>query len=243
MSVVPGGRATYGEVLGIMVLDTQFPRLPGDIGNAATFDFPVRFKVVRGASPERVVVEQDPKLLGPFIEAAKELEANGVRAITTTCGFLTIFQQQLAREVNIPVFTSSLLQVPIVHRMLKPNQKVGILTANGETLSDSVLEAVGASSVPHVVIGSEHTPAVYDVFVKNGPEIDPVAAEEGVVAMARELVDRHPDIGAFVSEDINFSPFGQAVQQATGRPFFDIVTMAEWVYRAVVKPRISGGLM
>lgn len=243
MSVVPGGRATYGQVLGIMVLDTQFPRLPGDIGNATTFNFPVRFSVVRGASPERVVVEQDPKLLGPFIEAAKELEASGVRAITTTCGFLTIFQKQLAAEVNIPVFTSSLLQVPIVHRMLRPDQKVGILTANGETLSEQVLEAVGASTVPHAVIGSEHTPAVYDVFVKNGLEIDPIAAEEGVVAMARDLVERHPDIGAFVSEDINFSPFGQAVQQATGRPFFDIVTMTEWVFRAVVKQRVHNGFM
>src|SRR5213079_770689 len=93
MPIVTGGRGNYGEAVGILTLDTVFPRIPGDVGNATTFDFPVRFAVVRGASPRRVVHEQDPALLKPFIEAAQELEAAGCRAITTTCGFLALFQQ------------------------------------------------------------------------------------------------------------------------------------------------------
>jgi hypothetical protein len=241
--MVVGGRTTYGEAIGILMLDTCFPRLPGDIGNATTFDFPVRFMVVKGASPERVVIEQDPALLHPFIQGAKELEAEGVRAVTTSCGFLALFQPQMAAAVNIPLFTSSLMQMPIVHRMLKPHQQVGVLTAHSDRLTSAVLEAVGAADVPYVVAGAENTPAFYNVFVKNGEAIDPQKAEEGVVRMATDLVRRHSDIGAFVCEGTNFSTFGPAVQEATGRPFFDIVTMTRWIYQAVVKRRVPGGFM
>ena len=241
--IINGGRPTYGEAIGIMVLDTQFPRLPGDNANATTFDFPVRYKVVKGASPRRVVIEQDPELLQPFIEAAEELESDGVRAITTSCGFLTLFQQQLASHVDIPLFTSSLLQVPIVHRMLRPDQKIGILTANSEHLTSEVLDAVGASNVPYAVAGAQHTPAFYNVFVMNGDHINVEEAEEGVVEMARCLLETHPDVGAIVCEGTNFSTFGPAVQQATSLPFFDIVTMTRWVFNAVVKQRVMGGYM
>lgn len=242
MAVVRGGRTTYGESIGILMLDTRFPRIPGDIGNATTFDFPVRFKVVKGASPIRVVVENDSALLQPFIEAARELQAEGVRAITTSCGFLAMFQPEMAEAVDVPVFTSSLLQVPIVHRMLKPNQEIGILTAHGETLHPRFLRAVGIDeSVPVVIGGSQHTEAFYGVFVQNGLELDTEAAEAGVVQMAEAMIREHPHIGAFVCEGTNFSSFGPAVQEATGRPFFDIITMTRWVHEAVVKRRVPGG--
>jgi hypothetical protein len=143
MPIIKGGRGNYGEAVGILTLDTVFPRIPGDVGNATTFDFPVRFSVVRGASPKRVVHEQDPALLKPFVEAAQELEAAGCRAITTTCGFLALFQKEMAAAVGVPLFTSSLLQVPIVYRMLQPGQVIGILTAHSDAMNPRVLEAVG----------------------------------------------------------------------------------------------------
>lgn len=241
MPVIHGGRTTYGESIGILMLDTRFPRLPGDIGNATTFDFPVKFKIVAGASPRRVVLEQDATLLDAFVVAARELERDGVRAITTSCGFLALFQRELAAAIGVPVFTSSLMQLPVVHRMLRPDQTIGILTAHADRLNPQVLEAIGGAGIPHVVAGAEHTPAFYDVFVMNGDTIDPGRAEAGVVAMARELVERFPDVGAFVCEGTNFSTFGPAVQEATGRPFFDIVTMTRWVHDAVVKRRVIGG--
>jgi len=238
---IHGGHTTYGEAIGILMLDTQFPRLPGDIGNATTFPFPVRFKKVPSAVPQRVVLERGAGLLDAFIHAAKELEADGVRAITTSCGFLAVFQPQLAAAVTIPVFTSSLMQMPVVYRMLQPDQRIGVLTANGDHLTPQVLRAVGAADVPYVVAGAEHTPEFYEVFVKNGDAIDPAAAEAGVVRMATGLLERHPEVGAFVCEGTNFSTFGPAVQDATGRPFYDIVTMTHWVYHAVVKRRVLGG--
>ena len=81
MTIISGGRPFYGESIGVLMLDSQFPRIPGDVGNATTFNFPVRYKVVRGASPSRVVLDRDPSLLAPFVEAAQELASEGVRAI------------------------------------------------------------------------------------------------------------------------------------------------------------------
>src|SRR5215216_3062485 len=117
MTRLRGGRTVYGQALGILMLDTRFPRPPGDVGHAATWPFPVCYRIVQGAQPHRIMGETpDPALLAPFVEAARELEAAGVRAITTSCGFLAAFQRELAAAVSVPVLTSALLQVPLAAR-------------------------------------------------------------------------------------------------------------------------------
>ena len=131
---VQGGTNLYGFTVGILMLDTRFPRIPGDMGNATTFDFPVRYHRVSGASPDRVVRQGQRELLPSFIEGARFLEREGVRAITTNCGFLAKFQPELAAAVTVPVFTSSLMLVPLVQRMLPPGRAVGVLTVNAASL-------------------------------------------------------------------------------------------------------------
>src|SRR5262249_14345309 len=105
MTIVRGGHNLYGRSIGILMLQTRFPRIPGDMGNATSLPFQVSYRVVEGASPERVVTAGDEELLTPFINAARELEREGALAIATNCGFLAMFQRQLAAAVNIPVFT------------------------------------------------------------------------------------------------------------------------------------------
>ena len=117
---VRGGFNQYGFTVGILMLDTRFPRIPGDMGNATTFPFPVRYHRVTGANPDLVVRRGAEGLLPNFIEGARALEREGVGAITTNCGFLIKYQRELAAAVSVPVFTSSLLLVPLVHRMLAP---------------------------------------------------------------------------------------------------------------------------
>jgi len=131
---VRGGQNIFGFTVGILMLDTQFPRIPGDMGNATTFAFPVLYHRVRGASPERVVRQGQQELLPSFIEGARSLEREGVRAISTNCGFLAMFQSEVAAAVSIPVFTSSLMLVPLVHRMLPPGKAVGIMTVDASSL-------------------------------------------------------------------------------------------------------------
>src|SRR2546422_1843151 len=127
---VRGGFNQYGFTVGILILDTRFPRILGDVGNAATFPFPVRYHRVSGAHPDLVVRRGAEGLLPAFVQGARALEGEGVGAITTSCGFLVKYQQELAAAVRVPVFTSSLLMVPLVHRLLPAGRRVGNMTVN-----------------------------------------------------------------------------------------------------------------
>src|SRR5436190_14772187 len=151
------------------MLEARFPRIPGDLGNATTFPYPVLYHVVRGASPERVVLESDPTLLEPFVEGARELERGGVRAITTNCGFLAMFQRELAAAVSVPVFTSSLLLVPLVSRMLGPDRRVGILTVYGPALGERHWCGLGWSpeTLPVAILGLESYPTFTGALIGN----------------------------------------------------------------------------
>ena len=149
---VRGGKNIFGYAIGILMLETRFPRIPGDMGNASTWDFPVLYKVVKKATPDAVVRKGDMGLVDAFVRSAKELEKEGVRAITTNCGFLAMFHKEMTSAVNVPVLTSSLMQVPMVHAMLKPEQKVGIITIHSKSLSQNHLSAVGVENIPHVIV-------------------------------------------------------------------------------------------
>src|SRR3954454_8539016 len=97
--VARGGRSIYGAPLGILMLEARFPRITGDMGNGETWPFPVLFRVVRGASPERVVLNGAKGLLPDFVAAARDLVDLGAEAITTNGGFLTLFQAELSAAV------------------------------------------------------------------------------------------------------------------------------------------------
>jgi len=235
MPTFTGGQNLYGQEIGIMVLQTRFPRIEGDIGNAHTFPFPVRYRVVDNATAVRVARQKAEGLLEPFIVAARELVADGVRAITTSCGFLAIHQQALADAVPVPVFTSSLLQVPWIYPMLKKEQKVGILTVDGRYLDQEHLAGVGAAGIPVVMRGVEDGEEFTRTFVDDGLTLDTDKACADVLRVARAMVEEHPGIGAFVLECANMPPYAHAIQREVQRPVFDIVTLTHWVYQGLVR--------
>src|SRR6202034_1482435 len=165
--------------------ETSFTKIPGHIRNPATFGFPVMYKVVRGATPDRVVRQGDPRLLEPFISAARELEAEGAAAITSGCGFLVLFQRELAAAVSVPLYASSLIQLPMVHRMLRPAQTVGVLTASSTALTPRHLAAVGAESVPVRVAGMDAQPEFREVILQaRRDELDVPRLREEVLDVA-----------------------------------------------------------
>ena len=123
-----GGKNVYGAAVGILMLESQFPRIPGDVGHAGTWPFPVLYKVVNGASPDRVVNRNAEGLLDEFVRAARELVATGADGITTNCGFLSLFQAELSEAIGVPVAASGLMQVPWVQALLGPGKRVGVLT-------------------------------------------------------------------------------------------------------------------
>lgn len=235
MSVLYGYRTNQGQPLGVLMLDTVFPRIPGDVGNGFTFDFPVRYYTVKGADPKRVVKEADQSLLAPFIEGAKELEAAGCRAISTSCGFLVMFQKELSAAVKIPVLTSSLLQTPFLCSMLDPSKKVGILTARASSLGERHFRGAGMENCGFVVQGMDDYPEFTNAFIENNPEIDVEKAEAEMVDAAQKLVSGHPEVAALLFECTNMPPFAHAVQKATGLPVFDVTTLIRYMAGGVMR--------
>jgi hypothetical protein len=238
-TVARGGKAIYGAPLGILMLEARFPRIPGDMGNAETWPFPVLYKVVRGASPERVVLGGASGLLEDFLAAAAELVADGAEAITTNCGFLSIFQRQIAAHVRVPVATSALIQVPWVQAMLPPGQRVGLITVSGSTLTPAHLEAAGVPlDTPRV--GTEGGREFFRVLIRGeGPDMDVALAAQDILDAGRRLMADHPGIGAIVLECTNMPPYAHALREVLGVPVFDIFSLVTWLH-AGIRPRDFG---
>src|ERR1700730_18640330 len=169
-----GGKTLYGARVGILMLETKFPRIPGDMGNGTTWPFPVLYKVVPGATPDRVVRHKSQGLTNAFLDAAAELVQLGADGITTTCGFLSLYQREIAAHVGVPVATSSLMQIPFIERVLPPGQRVGVLTISAASLTGEHMRAAGADPATPVVgtdDGNEFTRVII-----NDEERLPVAA-------------------------------------------------------------------
>ena len=235
---VQGGKAIYGASVGILMLEARFPRIPGDMGNAASWDFPVHYKIVRDASPDKVVRRNAEGLLPAFIAAAQELDGDGVDGITTNCGFLSIFQHEIAKAVGVPVATSSLMQTAMVNALLPLGKRAGIMTISASTLTPAHLEAAGVP--PDTPIGTteggrEFTRAI----LGNELELDLAAAEADNVEAARQLVSANPDVGALVLECTNMGPYAHAIREATGLPVFSILNFVSW-FQAGLAPKRYG---
>src|SRR5215470_14248939 len=178
-SLARGGKAIYGAKVGILMLETRFPRIPGDMGHAETWPFPVLYKVVPGASPRRVVCEKAEGLLDAFLSAAEELVRLGADGITTTCGFLSLYQRELAAHVGVPVATSSLMQIPFIERVLPPGKRVGVITVSAANLSDEHLRAAGADPATPVV-GTDDGSEFSRVLINDEERLDVGAAEHDI---------------------------------------------------------------
>lgn len=230
-----GGYTTYGQQIGVLMLDTFFPRPPGDIGNNASFDFPVKYKIVKGAHATKIMGDKpDAALIEPFIIAAKELEAEGVRAITTSCGFLGPFQKQIASQVGIPVFTSSLMQAPLIHAMLPPGKIIGVFTERAHHINDTHFQGVGWSmaDIPVQIQGMKPDAQFPATYILGRRELDTDILKEEMLEMTREFMASCPNPGAILFECTNMCPFSSFVAAESGLPVFDINTLINTFYSA-----------
>lgn len=218
-------------VLGILMLETRFPRIVGDVGNPETYPFPVKLKKVAGANLKTIVWRTDLSLKEAFIRGAKELEEEGVKAITTSCGFTILFQEDLAKAVKVPVFASSLIMIPWVYRIVRG--KLGVLTANARSLSEAHIEAAGAKGIPLAIKGLEDKEEFRRVILEDSPDGDFTKIEREILEATHSLLRKHPDIRGFVFECHNLPPYTPRVQMELGLPVFDFLTLAQFVYDSV----------
>jgi len=239
-----GVESGYGASIGMITFKPKYPALiKGHTSNALTYKFPILFKMVDLSTLDSVITpEPNYSSLPMYIQAAKELEEEGVKAITTNCGYLVFYQEKLSEAVNVPVFTSSLLQVPLVYRSLKRGKKVGIICANSEYLTKKHLECAGIDeSIPIAIAGMEKS---REFWASIKEPLDPVnwkfsgdfkKVEKEVVDIAERLVRENPDVGAIVCECTELPLYSFAIQEATNLPVFDMVTLVNYIYDAVMK--------
>lgn len=219
--------------IGILVMDARIERIPGDVGNPATFPFPVICRTVPGATLKRLISKRDRSLLTPFIEAGWELVRQGVRALTTSCGFMILFQEELAREFPVPVFTSSLLQMPFIQATLRPQDRIGIITADASNLTPEHLSQAGGDTGRITVAGLENQPKFREAIFEETGRIDVQGVESEVVEQAKRMVTADPRIASILFECANLPPYAAAVRAAVGLPVYDAVTMIRHVHAAL----------
>src|SRR6266700_1720612 len=236
--VAYGGKALYGAPVGILMLEARFPRIPGDMGNGLTWPFPVLYKVVPGASPRRVVFDKAEGLLDGFLDAAAELVRLGADGITTTCGFLSLFQREIAAHVGVPVATSSLMQIPLIERVLPPGRRVGVLTVSAASLTAEHLVAAGADP-PTPVVGTDGGSEFTRVMLDDNERLDAAAAERDILDAGDTLVARHPETGAVLLECTNMVPYARTLSEHLCLPVYSIYSFVTWFQSGLV-PRDFG---
>lgn len=237
--IAEGGKTVYGASLGILMLETRFPRIPGDMGNAASWPFPVRYRVVPGASPELAVRRRADGLLDGFVAAGRALIAEGVDGIATNCGFLSLLQAELAAALAVPVATSSLMQVPLIAATLPPGKRVGILTIDAGSLTpDHLARACVPADTP--VMGTEGGSEFTRVILGDELRLDVEMARRDVVDAARALCSSHANLGAIVLECTNMDPYAADVRAATGLPVFSIRSFMLWFQASIAPERPAG---
>jgi hypothetical protein len=237
------GQMAYGLGLGVMLLDDVYPGFPGDVRNASGYPFPIQYEVVSGLDIKKLVVEDKKILYLPAIlKAAKKLEKLGCRAIVGECGYFAYFQREVAASIKVPVFMSSLLQVPLAQQVVGNNRVVGILMANSHYLTDHHLESVGIRIGSNYVIGGAMDDGLCQEFDhlwtaglrSNPPAADYAKAEAEFLSVAIEFYKQHPKMGAMVLECTGFPPFARALQHEINIPIFSWGTLMDFAYSVAV---------
>ncbi len=236
------GQVSYGEAVGILLLENFAPLIPGDTANATTYRYPVRFERVPGLSVERIF-RHDRSLYPAVRDAARALKREGVRAVTGDCGFMAVYQRELAEELGLPVFLSSLLQIPFISLIIGREDSIGVITADSQALSSELLSWAGVNGELQGrlrIAGLEGSPHFRKAVIEEQGVLDTEGVEAEVVQQAVRLQKEHPGMKAVLLECSMLPPYGAAVQAALGLPVFDYVTMIDYVWSAVVKRTFEG---
>ncbi|MBA7616016.1 hypothetical protein ES703_23306 [subsurface metagenome] len=239
---IPKGQVVAGNAIGIIVLGVWYPLVSGNVANATTFSFPVHYKLIEGGFSDKILSpEPVPALSEQTIAAGRELEQQGCRAIVGACGYFANYQPEVAAALNVPCFLSSLMQIPMISRSLKPGQKVGIICADGDALAPApALENCGVNDRSTVVIaGAQGLSQMKNINQDTG-HLNNAKFEQELVDFSKQTVSENPDIGAILLECSDMPPYARAIQEAVRLPVFDFTTMINWVYDAVVRRPFAG---
>lgn len=209
------------------MLDTTFLRPKGDIGNPETYPFPVEYEVVTKATIHRVVKMGDNALIESFIRSAKILQNKGVSVITTSCGFLALFQKEIQSNLSVPFYASSLIQIPLVSMLV--GGPLGVITASKSNLTIKHFEGAGSDQIPVFIEGMDEMPWFTKGIVDESIELNVDAVRSEIKQVTSLLIEGNPQIKAIILECTNMPPYKNAMREITNKPIFDINTLTTYV--------------
>ncbi|MFK7743909.1 MAG: aspartate/glutamate racemase family protein [Roseobacter sp.] len=221
--------------LGILMLDTHFPRIPGDVGNPNTWDFKVRYHVVKGATPQAIVCDDTRPFVDAFVAAGRTLVAEGCAGVATTCGFLALIRPQLAAQLGVPVAASALEQAAQIQAMMAPDCTLGVLTISKAALTPAHLR-VAAVPPSATIIGVEDSSFARSIL-GNHPDLDVERARQELIEASMRCVGDAPQTGAILLECTNMVPYAPDISAATGLPVYSIYTYLNWFHQSLTPQR------
>lgn len=230
-----GGYVHYDIPIGVLCLESYFPKPPGHIRNPLSFSFPIVCHVLKGIDVEKMLFAPESGLASRLIAGAQQLEKDGVKAIIGSCGFMALFQEQLSAHVTIPVFSSSLLQIPLVRLAHGPKARIGVLTASAEALGVQHFAAVGVDRNDYAVAGMEQEPVFSDLILRQTQKDMDLRAMEQAVCSVVEKMHAQYSLDALILECTDLSAFSKAVQEKITVPVYDVNSLAEYAAHAVVR--------
>lgn len=234
--IYTGGFLHYDTPIGILCLETYFPKPPGHLRNPLTFDFPIVAHVLKGIDIERMLFKPSPDLLAPFVEGAKQLERDGVKAIIGSCGFMALYQKELSKSITIPIFSSSLAQLSLMRLAHGQHARIGILTASSQALTANHFKSMGADIRDYEIMGMESNKVFSDIILQQTQQdmdLDEMKKAVCEVALAMHSSTR---LDALLLECTDLSAFSKAVQDKLNIPVYDINSLVEYAAYSVSRP-------
>jgi hypothetical protein len=233
-------QTSYGRPIGIILLEEHIPCPPGTPGNPTTFPYPVCYEVAGGVKAQDLR-RVSPGGLDGFIAAGRRLVERGACAIAGNCGLMLVHQQALARALPVPVLLSSLLQIPLVARMLGPEAAIGVVASGENSLSEDHLRLARAGGDARIVLASMDQKPFFSAAVRDeAGELDFEGVTAEVVDVVRVLVAAHPEVKALLFECVDLPPYAHAAQAAVGLPVFDMITLIDHFRSALVRNPFRG---
>ena len=238
-----------GMGLGIILLDETYPGFPGDVRNPSAYPYPIQYEVAQGLDIKKLVHGKDKdQYLDTILTAAFKLQKMGCRAIAAECGYFAFFQTEVRARMDIPVFMSSLLQVPWAQSIIRPDHVVGILMASKEALLEKHLSSVGVSPGTNYVVGGAMDDGKcpeFDNLWTQGlrpdiPQAEYGRAEADFLKAGTAFYAEHPNMGAMVLECTGFPPFARALQRAINIPVFSWGTLMDYAHMVTVHRNYYG---
>jgi len=242
------GRNVFGVTIGLVQMHVNLAMIPGNMGNATTFDFPILYRRMDARDVADVMSEEPTQnFADAVVEAAQWLELQGVRAIMGNCGFFGGYQNEVKARINVPFFSSSLMMLPMMVHSMSGNKRVGVITANGpQLIKTQAIQNCGLSLEDKddriVVMGCENGKEFSSSIMANTGVYNPAKVEQEIVDVAKQMLREHDDIGAILLECTELSPHAVAVQEATRLPVWDYTTLTKWIYSGCIRRPFTGHL-